>query len=50
MQPNLQTLKDSSVANRTIYLLKHFKPFEELSVVSVSVADHPLPWISSAVF
>ena len=32
------------------FLLKHFKPFEELSVVSVSVADHPLPWIASAIF
>ena len=50
MQPNLQSLKDSSVANRTVFLVKCFNPFERLSMVSGSVADHPTPCIASAIF
>ena len=50
MEPNLQSLKDSSVANRTVLLGKHFNPFKGLSMVSGSVADHPSPCIASAIF
>ena len=50
MQPNLQSLKDSSVANRTVFLGKQFNPFKGLSMVSGSVADHPSPCIASAIF
>ena len=50
MQPNLQSLKDSSVANRTVFLEKCFNPFERLSMVSGSVADHPTLCIASAIF
>ena len=50
MQPNLQSLKDSSVANRTVFLGKQFNPFKGLSMVSGSVADHPTPCIASAIF
>ena len=50
MEPNLQSLKDSSVANRTVFLGKQFNPFKGLSMVSGSVADHPSPCIASAIF
>ena len=50
MQPNLQSLKDSSVANLTIFLVKHFKPFKGLSMVASSVADHSSVCIASAIF
>mgnify|MGYP004139036205 CR=1 FL=1 len=43
MQPNLQSLKDSSVANRTVFLVKRFNPLKGLSMVSGSVADHSTP-------
>ena len=50
MEPNLQSLKDSSVANRTVFLGKQFNPFKGLSMVSGFVADHPSPCIASAIF
>ena len=50
MEPNLQSLKDSSVANRTVFLGKRFNPYKGLSMVSGSVADHPSPCIASAIF
>ena len=50
MPPKLQPLKDSSVANRTVFLGKRFNPFKRLSMVSGSVADHPTPCIASAIF
>ena len=50
MQPNLQSLKDSSVANSTVSLGKRFNRLKGLSMVSGSVADHPTPSIASAIF
>ena len=50
MQPNLQSLKDSSVANRTVFLGKRFNRLKGLSMVSGSVADHPITCIASAIF
>ena len=50
MQPNLQSLKDSSVAISTVSLGKRFNPLKGLSMVSGSVADHPSPCIASAIF
>ena len=50
MQPNLQSLKDSSVANCTVFLGKHFNPFKRFYVAAASVEDHPTPCIASVIF
>ena len=50
MQPNLQSLKDSSVAISTVSLGKRFNPLKGLSMVSGSVADHPTPCIVTTNF
>ena len=50
MQPNLQSLKDSSVANSIVSLGKRFNRLRGLSMVSGSVADHPTPCIVTTNF